>query len=198
MTVKDRLLSGVSPFAHLNGPVVKPAASTEVAATIVAEPTPAPAAAAPKGKKTDTTKSDDDDDDDETDDDGDDESDEEEMRKAEDKKADDDEMTKSKKSKKAAVRSARLRERNRCAAIFGHEAAGSNPALAAQLAFQSNMGRAAAIGVLKTAAASNKKTGLAALMAVVPQPPVSAGGEMQQASIGSRAVAAMNRARGKD
>ncbi|WP_261541772.1 hypothetical protein [Burkholderia multivorans] len=49
---------------------------------------------------------------------------------------------------KSAVAKARRRERARCAAIFGCKAAGKNPVLAANLAFNTSMTRRQAIRVL--------------------------------------------------
>jgi hypothetical protein len=51
--------------------------------------------------------------------------------------------------RKKGARSARLRERARCSAIFADAAAGKNPALAAQLAFGTDLPRTQAINVLR-------------------------------------------------
>jgi len=78
---------------------------------------------------------------------------------------------------------ARRRERARCKAIFGHKAAGRNPALAAHLAFNTSMSRSQAIATLKAggvaAPAASRPGGLAARMSSQPrtvlgQPPASA------------------------
>lgn len=50
---------------------------------------------------------------------------------------------------KKGARSARLRERARCAAIFSDASAGKNPALAAQLAFGTDLPRGQAVSVLR-------------------------------------------------
>lgn len=52
--------------------------------------------------------------------------------------------------RKKGARSARMRERTRCAAIFSDAAAGKNPALAAQLAFGTDLPRSQAVSVLRT------------------------------------------------
>jgi hypothetical protein len=62
---------------------------------------------------------------------------------------DEDEM-----SGKSAAASARRRERARCAAIFGSKAAGRNPVLAANLAFNTRMTRKEAIAVLESTPAA--------------------------------------------
>jgi hypothetical protein len=62
---------------------------------------------------------------------------------------DDDEMR-----GKSAAASARRRERARCAAIFGSKAAGRNPVLAANLAFNTNMTRKEALAVLESTPAA--------------------------------------------
>lgn len=51
---------------------------------------------------------------------------------------------------KSAAASARRRERARCAAIFASRAAARNPVLAANLAFNSNMARVAAVAMLES------------------------------------------------
>lgn len=50
---------------------------------------------------------------------------------------------------KSAIAAARLRERERCAAIFACRAAGRNPELAANLAFSTRMTRTEAVAVLQ-------------------------------------------------
>ena len=67
------------------------------------------------------------------------------------------------------TRKARLRERSRCAAIFADPAAGRNASLAAQLAFQTDLPRSKAVGVLQQGGGSG---GLAARMAGAGVPPV--------------------------
>lgn len=79
--------------------------------------------------------------------DEDDESDKDKDAKASDAKADDDDDEEMR--GKSAVASARRRERARCAAIFGSRAAGRNPVLAANLAFNTSMPRKEALAVLE-------------------------------------------------
>jgi hypothetical protein len=62
---------------------------------------------------------------------------------------DDDDDDKDEMHGRSAAANARRRERARCAAIFGHEAAAQNVALAASLAFETTMTRREAIAVLK-------------------------------------------------
>lgn len=74
---------------------------------------------------------------------------------------------------KSAVAKARRREQARCAAIMGCKAAGRNVVLAANLAFNTRMGRREAIAVLSsTPAASNSNPGRQAR-----NPSLGAGGE---------------------
>lgn len=56
---------------------------------------------------------------------------------------------------KSAVARSRRRERARCAAIFGSKAAARNPALAANLAFNTAMTRSQALGVLRDSPAAH-------------------------------------------
>lgn len=105
--------------------------------------------------------------------DGDDDKDGKKGKKAKGKKAEgddgdegDDDSDEEETAKASAVRSVRLRERARCAAIFSTKEAAINPAMAAQLAFGSgNLTRSAAIDLLKSAvqtapapAASSRQT----------------------------------------
>jgi hypothetical protein len=77
---------------------------------------------------------------------------------------------------KSAVAKARRREQARCAAIMGHKAAGRNVVLAANLAFNTRMGRKEAIAVLSsTPAASTPGQGRQAR-----NPNLGAGGEMHR------------------
>ncbi|BCF96628.1 hypothetical protein PPGU19_011970 [Paraburkholderia sp. PGU19] len=77
---------------------------------------------------------------------------------------------------KSAVARARRREQARCAAIMGHKAAGRNVVLAANLAFNTRMGRKEAIAVLQaTPAASTPGQGRQAR-----NPNLGAGGEMHR------------------
>ncbi|QDD65542.1 hypothetical protein EJD96_15945 [Herbaspirillum seropedicae] len=73
--------------------------------------------------------------------------------KADDQDAEDDDDEDEMRGKSAAA-SARRRERARCAAIFGSKAAGRNPVLAANLAFNTNMTRKEALAVLESTPAS--------------------------------------------
>ena len=95
--------------------------------------------------------------------------------RAEDETGDD--VTDATDMRRQTVSAARLRERSRCAAIFRDEAAGKNPALAAELAFSTDLPRGQAIKVLRAgglAVASPRNT-LDRRMANVPVPPVVAG-----------------------
>jgi hypothetical protein len=76
---------------------------------------------------------------------------------AEDEDDKDDEM-----HGKSAAAAARRRERARCAAIFGTKAAGKNPALAANLAFNTRMTRKEAIVVLESTPAAGGFSGRSA------------------------------------
>lgn len=63
--------------------------------------------------------------------------------------------------------SARARERGRCAAIFGDPAAALNPVAAAELAFNTNMPRSAAINLLRVTASAMPQ---APVQAATPSP----------------------------
>lgn len=80
---------------------------------------------------------------------------EEEARAAADDNEEGDDSSDGDDMKKGSkARNARLRERNRCAAIFATPEAAANPALAAELAFgPENLSRGAAIRVLKASTA---------------------------------------------
>lgn len=100
-----------------------------------------------------------------------------------DDKSDDDDM------RKKGARSARLRERARCASIFSDAAAGKNPALAATLAFKTNMPRGQAIEVLRAGglaipavAAAPRRATLDQRMAAVKTPVVGPDGAGASAS----------------
>ncbi len=144
--------------------------------------------AAKEKKAAESAKNDDDDDDedddcDDEDEEGDDDSDEKDVRKGE---------------KKQAVRSARLRERARCAAIFAHKGADQKLDMAAHLAFNSNMGRDAACAMLDRtpaqASASGLKNSMEPHSGRTPGP--NAGTEVStQAAIDARWDAAMERAK---
>lgn len=101
-------------------------------------------------------------------------------------------------AKGSKARSARMRERARCAAIFADAAAADNPALAAVLAFQTDMTRGQAIQALRAGAATRQqpKRSLHERMASVKVPEVGAGGEAPQLSLAQRIVAAAEKARG--
>jgi hypothetical protein len=73
--------------------------------------------------------------------------DDEEDDKEKEAKADDDSDEEMRGNSNAAA--ARKRERTRCAAIFGSKAAGKNPVLAANLAFNTSMTRKEALAVLE-------------------------------------------------
>lgn len=98
---------------------------------------------------------------------------------------------------KSAVANARRRERARCAAIFGSKAAGRNPVLAANLAFNTSMTRKEAIAVLEgSPAATSSAYGSRSAR----NPALGGGGGAQlsskQAAV-SRMDAAMKRVRGR-
>ncbi|WP_428492155.1 hypothetical protein [Rhodopila sp.] len=82
--------------------------------------------------------------------------------------------------KKKSARSARLRERARCAAIFADASAGKNPALAATVAFTTDLPRSQALAVLRAgglavAPAAPRKPTLDERMAAVRSPIAGAG-----------------------
>ncbi|MGI4850450.1 MAG: hypothetical protein ACRYGR_00675 [Janthinobacterium lividum] len=84
--------------------------------------------------------------------------------------SDDDENTGKRGKEKASARS---RERARCAAIFRCEHAAANTAMAAHLAFETNLNRTAAVALL--AAVPAPASGLAQAMTGYPNAPVGAG-----------------------
>ncbi|HTB47006.1 MAG TPA: hypothetical protein VK741_25540 [Acetobacteraceae bacterium] len=94
--------------------------------------------------------------------------------------------------RREGIGQARLRERARCAAIFGDPAAGRNQELAATLAFTTNTPRSEAIRILRSAgtpapatpAAAPRRT-LDSRMAALPPMPVIAGGAAAPASGGA-------------
>ena len=120
------------------------------------------------------------------DDEGDDESDDTDMRKK-------------------GSKSARLRERARCAAIFGDAAAGKNPALAARLAFNTSLPRSQAIACLQDGsaltAAAPRRASLDERMARVAAPKVGASDPSPArpggASLSDQIIAAGKRRRGE-
>jgi len=99
--------------------------------------------------------------------------------------------------KKQGVRSARLRERARCSAIFADAAAGKNPALAATLAFSTDLPRGQAVKVLRAgglAVASTPRGMLTTRMAGVVVPPVGQGDPGAPAGSGAMTKAARDAA----
>lgn len=177
-----KMPSRVGSFAHLLGfgasPEAKAAptdellASAAMPAPIAAEPPPAPVPApaasdAPaadddegeakaKKAKAKKAKSDPDDDgDDDDDEEGDDDNDRDEMAAA------------------SPRRAVRLRERARCAAIFADEAAAANPALAASLAFGTDLPRGQAVALLRAGGVAPRAQGLAGRMAAAAVPAVA-------------------------
>lgn len=126
-------------------------------------------------------RDDDDDGEDGDEDDGDDDGDRREMRA------------------KSTARAARLHERGRCAAIFTDKAAAANPALAAELAFATDLPRQQAVAVLR-AGGTPAGTRLADRMATVPAarvgPDGGDAGAATPAALGARIVAAYETARG--
>ena len=73
--------------------------------------------------------------------------------KAESDEKDEDEDKDSEMKGSSPVAKARLREQARCASIFGSKAAGTNPSLAANLAFNTRLSRTEALTVLNGTAA---------------------------------------------
>lgn len=136
-----------------------------------------------EGEEASAAAKDDDEEDDggeDDDEDGDDDGDRKEMRRA------------------GAVRLARMHERGRCAAIFADAAAARNPALAASLAFETDLPRKQAIAVLRAGGAAPGSR-LAERMAGVPSPRVGADGPAQPkgpAAIADKIVKAYEQARG--
>jgi len=111
-----------------------------------------------KAKKAEDDKDEPDAEDDDLDGDEDDDADEKKSKKAKADDADDDAKDDDSDEEmrgKSAAASARRRERARCAAIFGSKAAGKNPALAANLAFNTSMGRKEALVVLENSPATS-------------------------------------------
>lgn len=102
--------------------------------------------------------------------------------------------------------SARARERGRCAAIFSSPLAARNPAAAAEIAFNTNLTRSAALRMLSTVAAATPDTSkggrprpgpnLRERMAGSPPPRVGADGQPGETRPGARLVAASRRNRG--
>lgn len=82
---------------------------------------------------------------------------------------------------------ARAAERARCRAIFASPAAARNVAMAAHLAFDTDLTAAQAIGLLNTVPSSN---GLGARMADAPNPQLGAGTPPKAAASSPEAVAA--------
>lgn len=120
-----------------------------------------------KGKAKSRAKAADEDDDDDQGNDG-----QKSGKRAEEDDDDEDEEMRG----KSAVAQARRREQARCAAIMGHQAGARNVVLAANLAFNTRMGRREAIAVLKgtPAAASPSRSRQAR------NPNLGSGGEMQR------------------
>jgi hypothetical protein len=172
MSLHTRLLGGAMSFAHLAGLGKAPGkkAKAKTAADDQDEDDKPDASEdddegdKPKGKKAKGKADDDKDDDDkpdasEDDDDDDDKSMEDDDDKPDASEDDDEEDDPPSRGKKAKGKSAEYRrgvtaERQRCAKIFGHSAAGRNQPLAASLAFNTGMSAAEAINVLKGQAAS--------------------------------------------
>lgn len=106
--------------------------------------------------------------------------------------------------RKKGASSARLRERARCSAIFSDAAAGKNPALAAQLAFGTDLPRSQAVAVLRAGglAVTARRPSLDDRMAKVTTPVVGASDPAPGPSSGSQSLAAQivaagQKARGK-
>lgn len=203
MSLKNRTIAAVAPFAHLLG-----LAHAEDDDT------------ARKGKRAKGAEEDDKDEKDKTDEDDNakgkraegDDKDDKSAKAEDDKEKDDDTNAKKAKSKaeddeedgeadeddsddemrgKGAAAAARRRERARCKAIFSCDAAGIRPDVAATLAFNTQMGRREAIAVLtSTAAGSQPRSGLADRMAAVNVPQAGAeGGADLPAGMGKVAAA---------
>lgn len=136
-----------------------------------------------KGKKAKSKRARaEDDDDGDDDEDGDDDSDGNDMRKEK-------------------ARSARLRERARCAAIFADSAAANNPGLAATLAFNTDMPRSQAVAVLRAGGASTpQRISLDSRMRAVKTPNVGTSDPDKPQGAGSKAaqiIAAGQKRRGE-
>lgn len=102
--------------------------------------------------------------------------------------------------RKKNARGPRLRERARCAAIFADASAGKNPALAATLAFQTDMPRGQAVKVLRAggvAAPTSRRVSLDDRMANVRTPNVGASDPAGPARGGAQSVASQIVAAGK-
>lgn len=181
MTKRTLFAGGASaPFAHLfggrAGKAAKPGRAEDEK-----EDKDAAAAEDDDDEKKDASKAEDPDDPPEEDKVAETEDDEKDAKKAKRKaKADDDEDETCAEEDSdddevaSAAAAGRRAERARCAKIFGSEAAGARPDVAAQLAFTTNMSSAEAIGVLNAVAAGHaapaKASALHERMARVRQP----------------------------
>jgi hypothetical protein len=105
--------------------------------------------------------------------------------------------------RRKGARSARLRERNRCRAIFNDPSAAANPALACALAFDSDMPRSQAINALRAAGTgpapqASRRTSLDERMSRVKTPAVGSGDVPRgAASIADQVIAAGKKRRGE-
>ncbi|MBX6382087.1 MAG: hypothetical protein IRZ07_03800 [Microbispora sp.] len=123
--------------------------------------------------------------------------DEEKDAEGDEKESEDEDEDEEKKDAKAFA-AGRKAERARCAAIFASPEAGLNPAMAAELAFNTSLSAKRAIGVLKAGAVAPSRAGLGARMASTPpikigadqasDPPASKAAEAAQ--LASRTLAA--------
>lgn len=161
------------------------------------------------GKKSKAAKAEDDEKDGDEDE-GDDEDKKSKKAKSKDAKAEDDDDEEGDDDsdgadmRKKGTSSARLRERARCAEIFSDAAAGKNPALAAQLAFGTDLPRSQAVSVLRAGglAVTSRRASLDDRMAKVTTPVVGAsdpapGNPSGSQSLAAQIVAAGQKARGK-
>jgi hypothetical protein len=106
--------------------------------------------------------------------------------------------------RKRGARTARLRERARCCAIFSDAAAGKNPALAAAIAFGTDLPRSKAISLLRTGglpvASAPTRTTLDQRMARVHVPALGGGDAVRPtgaSSLADQIVRAAAKARGE-
>jgi len=84
---------------------------------------------------------------------------------------------KTSKALRAAIAKGRKAERDRCAAIFASPHAAGREAMAAQLAFSTNLNATEAIAILQATPKGGKADDLASRMATVTQPTLGPGGD---------------------
>ena len=185
--MQTKLLSRVMSFAHLGGIAASTAEEDEAERKAEDDAKREETEKAEKGKKAKKAKAASEDDPDE---DGDDED-----EKKKDDEDDDEEM-----QRKGRARSARLRERARCAAIFGLSAAAGRVGMVATLAFTTDLSATQAVALLKSspaapspAAASSHGSALDAAMARVAQPRIGGDAPAAESSPRSGLIAAVQK-----